>query len=143
MVKNGDLVSVEYTGKLEDGTVFDTSVGKNPLVFEVGKHQVIKGFEDAVLGMSTGESKTVTIPVAEAYGEYRKELVRKFPANLIAPDPSVTVGSVVTLQDPQGRKVSAKVVEMTEQNVTLDFNHPLAGKALVFEVKIMKVEAPK
>ena len=138
-VKNGDVVSVHYTGKLDDGTVFDSSIGGEPLQFTVGDGQMIPGFEQAVMGMKTGESKTVTIPVAEAYGPYQAGLVyvidrAEFPADL---EPQVGQRLPVRLTD--GSQAIVSVIEVSESTVTLDANHPLAGKDLIFDIQLVEI----
>lgn len=138
-VKNGDVVSVHYTGKLDDGTEFDSSIGGEPLQFTVGAGQMIPGFEQAVIGMKLGESRTVTIPVAEAYGPYQAELVfvidrAEFPADL---EPQVGQRLPVSLTD--GGQAVVSVTEVSESTVTLDANHPLAGKDLTFEIRLVEI----
>ncbi len=138
-VKNGDVVSVHYTGKLDDGTEFDSSIGGEPLQFTVGAGQMIPGFEQAVRGMKTGESKTVTIPSVEAYGPYQAGLVyvidrAEFPADL---EPQVGQRLPVSLTD--GGQAIVTVTEVSDSTVTLDANHPLAGKDLTFEIQLVEI----
>jgi len=137
--KNGDLVSVHYTGTLDDGAVFDSSIGGEPLQFTIGEGQYIPAFEQAVIGMKPGESKTVTIPAAEAYGSYDEELVVEvelsdLPANL---DPQVGQQLQGTLSD--GSQLLALVIEVTESTVTLDANHPLVGQDLTFSIHLVDI----
>ena len=137
--KSGDTVRVHYTGKLEDGTVFDSSRGREPLEFTVGEGQVIEGFEKAVVGMDLNESKTVDIPAGEAYGEYHDELLLEvdrgqFPAHI---EPAV--GQGLQIQEPGGVVFPVTVTRVTEATVTLDANHPLAGKPLSFEIELVGV----
>src|SRR3989338_9241333 len=136
-VKQGDKVKVEYTGTLQDGTQFDTSVGRDPLEFAAGTGQVIPGFDNAVIGMKLNEEKTVTIPAAEAYGQPREELVQKVPKSSMPKDFEPNVNDELTLQSPNGQRILAIVREIGEENVTLDLNHPLAGKDLTFRIKVV------
>lgn len=133
MVDNGATVHVHYTGKLEDGTVFDSSQGKDPLAFEVGANQVIPGFEENIKALDVGDSTTFTIEPEAAYGPHKPELVVDLPAAQ-APD-GLSAGDRVQLQD--GRP--ATVVEATTEAVTIDANHPLAGRTLEFEVQLVAV----
>ncbi|UCF19398.1 MAG: peptidylprolyl isomerase [Gemmatimonadota bacterium] len=137
--KNGDTVKVHYTGKLDDGTVFDSSAKREPLEFTLGKQQLISGFEDAVRGMSAGDSKTIRIPPDKGYGPHRPELVfqvgrEAMPANL---EPEV--GQHLEMQQQDGRTLPLMVTEVSEASVTLDANHPLAGKELTFELELVEI----
>ena len=140
--KNGDVVQVDYTGTLEDGTVFDTStsVGREPLEFTLGEGKMIPGFEKAVLGMKVGESKTVTIPAAEAYGQYNDNWVevvnRENLTNILNPD----VGQQLQMTLPGGGTSIGTVTNATDTTITIDFNHPLAGKDLTFEIKLLSIQ---
>jgi FKBP-type peptidyl-prolyl cis-trans isomerase 2 len=137
-VKAGDNVKVEYTGKLEDGTVFDSSErhGK-PLEFEVGKGQVIKGFEEAVIGMEPGKEKEVKIPCEKAYGHNNPELVKQIPKEKLPTDKELKENMIILVGLPNGQQIPAKVVGVSETHITLDLNHPLAGKALSFKIKLV------
>ncbi|MFH1916167.1 MAG: peptidylprolyl isomerase [Nanoarchaeota archaeon] len=127
-------VKVFYTGKLDDGKVFDSNVGEAPLEFEIGSGMVIKGFDTAVQGMQVGEEKEVTISPEEGYGDVKKELVIRAPkANF--PD-EVKVGTTLGLKAPDGRQFPGKVIEITDKDIAIDFNHPLAGKTLYFTIKL-------
>ncbi len=137
--KNGDTVNVHYTGKLKDGKVFDSSVEREPLQFAIGQGKIIPGFEQGVIGMKPGESKTVNIPAEKAYGPYRKELVlvvdkSKIPAHL-----KPEVGQKLTLNQPDGRAVPVRITDISESSVTLDANHPLAGKNLIFDIELVEI----
>jgi peptidylprolyl isomerase len=135
--KSGDTVKVNYRGTLSDGTEFDSSEGREPLEFVVGSGQVIPGFDGAVTGLQTGDSITVTIPAAEAYGEHDEEGLQQFP---IASFPSVPeAGWAVELSGPEGQRVPAVVAEVDDEFVMLDFNHPLAGQDLTFEITLVEV----
>ncbi len=139
----GTTVKVHYKGTLEDGEVFDSSEGKDPIQFEVGKQQVVPGFEKAVEGMKVGEKKEITLQPAEAYGEPKEELVQEVPMDAMKQS-NITpeVGMVLGITHPQapGQQMPAKVVEVGEETVKLDLNHPLAGKALTFELELVSVE---
>lgn len=129
---DGDTVSVHYTGTLDDGSQFDSSAGRDPLEFEVGSGQVISGFDQAVRGLSVGESRTVRMEAADAYGEVREDLVVQVPADR-APD-GLTVGDQVAAGG-----MPATVVAMDDETVTIDANHQLAGKALTFDVELVSI----
>lgn len=138
-VKNGDKVRVHYKGTLEDGTVFDSSEGGEPLEFEVGASQIIEGFETGILGMTEGEERELSIPPEEAYGLRRDDLVGKLPAEQVK-DLDVEPGSSIQVQTKEGESISAKVVQVTEEGVIVDINHPLAGETLNFEVRLVGLE---
>ncbi len=140
VVSKGDKVKVEYVGSFEDGTVFDRSKEGNPLAFSVGSRQVIPGFERAVEGMKLNEEKKVNINVENAYGPRRKDLVRDLPKSSLPEDLQVEKGKILRLKTEEGRVVMGKVVDIKEDNLAVDFNHPLAGKNLVFELKLVGIE---
>ncbi|MCL4397109.1 peptidylprolyl isomerase [Candidatus Parvarchaeota archaeon] len=133
-VKKGDKIQVMYTGYLEDGSVFDSNEGKDALSFEVGAGQVIKGFDDAVVGMKIGENKSITIKPEEAYGERHEEMVIKIPKTQFQGE-EVKEGMMVS----SNNGMQATVVAVNENDVTLDFNFPLAGKTLKFDIKIAAI----
>jgi peptidylprolyl isomerase len=137
-VKLGDNVTVNYTGKLEDGSIFDTSLteGREPLSATLGQGQLIEGFENGLLEMSVGESKTIEIEPEQAYGLYHPELRTKIERNLFPPN--VQVGETLQGNSPDG-PVIVKVWEVDEETVTIDANHPLAGQKLVFEVELTNI----
>lgn len=137
--KAGDTVQVHYTGKLDDGSVFDSSAGRDPLEFTVGAGQVIPGFEQAVEGMAVGQTKTVTIPAAEAYGDRVAEAVLQVPREQLPPDLEPEVGQQLVMQSRDGRQIPIVVVEVTEDSITIDANHPLAGRDLTFEIELVSV----
>ena len=139
--KNGDVVAIHYTGRLSDGTIFDTSEGGTPLSFTLGSGQVIPGFEEAALGMEEGDSKTVTIPEEKAYGSYDAEKVINFPADRIPQDIQPEVGMQLKLQGQDGQPVIVRVTEITEEHVRLDANPPLAGKELTFDLELVTINA--
>jgi len=133
-VKIGDIVKVNYTGRLTDGTIFDSSVGKAPLDVNVGAHQTIRGFENAIVGMKVGETKTVELPPEQAYGEYDTNKVVTFGSNSFADFKSIQVG-----QQVYGGKLIGKVIEKNDSNAIIDFNPALAGKTLIFEITLVSI----
>jgi FKBP-type peptidyl-prolyl cis-trans isomerase 2 len=141
--ENGDTVRLNYTGKLEDGTVFDSSEGREPLEFVVGSGMMIPGLEKGIIGMAVTETKTITIPMEEAYGPKRPDMIMKAPKDKLPPDMVYEVGQQLESRQPDGRLMFATVIEITEDTVTLDTNHPLAGKTLTFEVEIIKITKDK
>lgn len=137
--KTGDTVKVHYTGKLSDGSVFDSSEGCEPLEIKIGEGQLIAGFEEALSGMEVGESKTVTIPVDKAYGPYQQEMEMvvgksQFPAGL---EPKV--GQQLQVGQPGGQTFVVTVTAISGEEVTLDANHPLAGKGLIFDLQLVEI----
>jgi peptidylprolyl isomerase len=134
-----DAVKVHYTGKLEDGTVFDTSRDKKPLHFIVGANEVITGFDEAVVGMVRGEHKTVTIPAERAYGPSLKNLVEVIDRELLPGDLDLRIGSKLEITRQDGSAFRVAVVGISEKTVTLDANHPLAGKELTFDIEMLEV----
>jgi FKBP-type peptidyl-prolyl cis-trans isomerase 2 len=137
--QNGDTVKVHYTGKLDDGTVFDSSIDREPLKFKLGDDQLISGFENAVVGMDTGESKTVKIAADEAYGPHRQEMVLVVNRDEFPDDIEPKVGEQLRMQDQDGREFRVKVTDTSEETVTLDGNHPLAGEDLTFDIQLVEV----
>jgi FKBP-type peptidyl-prolyl cis-trans isomerase 2 len=140
IVKLGDRINVHYTGKLVDGTLFDSSVGREPLEFEVGSGMVIKGFDEGVTGMSIGEKKTVHIPATEAYGDMDPNYLAVFNKAEIPSDIPYEVGMQLNMhQDGSGQVMPVVVVEVTDTTITLDANHPLAGKDLIFDLELVSI----
>ena len=137
--KAGDKVKVHYKGSLEDGSVFDTSEGHDPLEFEVGSGQVIVGFDEAVTGMEVGEKKKVLIPVDKAYGPYQNELVMTVPMEQVPPDLKLEVGLRLEVGGPSGEIMQVIVAEVNDDNVILDANPPLAGNDLNFELELVSI----
>jgi len=136
-VKTGDTISVIYTGRLKDGEVFDSNAtGGAPLKFTVGAGQLIKGFDQAVLGMLPGDKKTVTIPPAEGYGEHQQEHIVSLPKANVPAEMNLELGMQVQLSSSTGHTLPAVVVEIGDDAVRLDANHPLAGKTLEFDIEI-------
>ncbi|HYE71703.1 MAG TPA: peptidylprolyl isomerase [Blastocatellia bacterium] len=138
--KTGDTVQVHYTGTLTDGTVFDSSVGSDPLEFTVGAGQVISGFDQAVVGLDVGESKKTTVPAAEAYGDYRNELVFTVRKEQLPEGFAPTAGDQYQMTQPNGQAILVTVREVTDEGVTLDANHPLAGLDLTFDIQLVAVK---
>ncbi|GGF16234.1 FKBP-type peptidyl-prolyl cis-trans isomerase [Echinicola rosea] len=136
----GSTVKVHYTGKLKDGTVFDSSENREPLQFTVGDGNMIKGFDTAVSGMEVGQDKSITIPSADAYGDKRDDMMIDVPVEQVPADIKPEVGMDLSIQNQQGQPVPVKVVHVDEQKITLDANHPLAGEDLVFDIKLVEVE---
>jgi peptidylprolyl isomerase len=137
--KSGNTVKIHYSGTLDDGTQFDSSEGREPLEFEVGSGQVIPGFEKAVEGMSVGESKTINIPAEEAYGPHQPELVQDVPSSALPEDLTPTVGMQLQGTSGDGRTMHLIVKEVKDDAITVDGNHPLAGHALNFDIKLVEV----
>jgi len=137
--KTGDTVKVHYTGRLEDGEVFDSSVGTDPLEFTIGQGSIIPGFEQAVLGMAPGESKTETIEAGEAYGPRVDEMVQTIERSNIPSEIDLEIGQQLQVRQPGGPPMILTVAELTEQDVTLDGNHPLAGHDLTFDIELVDI----
>jgi peptidylprolyl isomerase len=137
--KDGDKVKVHYTGKFEDETVFDTSRGRQPLEFTIGSGNIIPGFEHAIVGMETGGSKTFTIPPDDGYGQHRDELMVEVQKSDFPPDLNPEIGQQLQMQRPDGNTITVVVKEINGDAVTLDANHPLAGKTLVFDVELVEI----
>ncbi len=138
-VEDGNTVKVHYTGKFEDGTVFDTSADRDPLEFTIGRGQLIPGFEQAVIGMSAGESKTVNIPADEAYGQHNAEMLTEVDRSQFPADLNPEVGQQLQFNRPDSQTVVVTVASVSESTVTLDANHPLAGKDLIFDIQPVEI----
>jgi peptidylprolyl isomerase len=138
--KRGDTVHVHYRGTLDDGTEFDSSSGSDPIVFTIGSGQVIPGFENAIEGMATGDKKTERIDVGNAYGRRRDELVFTVGRDQMPDDSDVEVGDMLQVGFPDGSNATVQVAAVDEQSVTLDANHPLAGKDLTFELELVSID---
>ena len=140
MVKSGDTIQVHYKGTLNDGTLFDSSEGREPLEFEVGSGMVIKGFDDGVMGMKIGDKKSINIPAAEAYGEANPEMIFDFERAQIPAEIPLEVGGTLNMHNGQ-QTVPVKILEVTPDAVKLDANHPLAGQDLNFDLELVHIEA--
>jgi peptidylprolyl isomerase len=138
--KPGDRVKVHYTGRLDDGSVFDSSEGREPLEFEVGSGQVIAGFDEAVSGMTAGERRSVRIACEEAYGERREDLVLEVERRAFPPDIVPEVGQRLQMGQGSGQMAVVTVAEVAEENVKLDANHPLAGQDLTFDLELVAID---
>jgi peptidylprolyl isomerase len=137
-VKDGDTVRVHYTGRLDDGTEFDSSKDGDPLEFKVGAGEVIAGFDDAVRGMQVGETKTIQIEPEDAYGERREQMVQSLPREGMRLDVEPREGMTLLMQLPDGNELPVSITEVTDTHVTLDANHPLAGQTLTFDVALVE-----
>lgn len=137
--KKGDTVKVHYTGKLEDGTVFDSSVERDPLEFKLGNGNMIAGFENAVLGMEKGDSKSARIPYQEAYGERREDMKVEVPKTQVPEDLKPEVGQQLSIKQQDGTAVPVVVTDIDHEKIVLDANHPLAGKDLIFDIELVEI----
>ncbi|MCR4327014.1 MAG: FKBP-type peptidyl-prolyl cis-trans isomerase [Nanoarchaeota archaeon] len=142
IVKDTSKVKIEYEGFLDSGEVFDTSRGRAPLEFVIGKNQVILSLEKGIMGMKKGEEKEIKIEAKDAYGEKNPDFFGKIPKEKLPIDSrdKVEAGSILIMKLPEGHEVPVKILEVDENEVTLDLNHPLAGENLNFKVKIVDVE---
>ena len=138
-VQMGSKVKVEYKGLLTDGTVFDQSGEGTPIDFVVGEKRLIAGFENGVIGMAEGAVKTLNIPAVEAYGQWEEELIKKIAKTSVPTDFVPVKGMTVKLTLPDGNAVPAMIYDITDESIIVDLNHPLAGKDLVFEVKVVEI----
>ena len=138
-----DTVKVRYTGRLEDGTVFDQSPAERPLQFIIGREEVIAGFDEAVEGMYQGESKNVTVPCAKAYGESKPLLIETVERSVLADKVDLQVGGQLEITNHDNTTFRLMVREITESHVTLDANHPLADKDLTFDIELLEVKKPQ
>ncbi len=138
-VKKGDKVRVHYHGKLNDGSTFDSSEGRDPLEFTVGAGQVIKGFDDAVMDMTPGDKKTVNIPSHEAYGERSEDMLMEYPLDDFPADIKPEAGMELHMSDEEGHVFPVMVHEVKENSVILDGNPPLAGKDLIFDIELVSI----
>ena len=141
VVEKDNKVQVEYEGRFEDGEVFDSSSQHDkPLEFITGLGMVVPGFDKAVIGMEKGEEKEVEIEPVDAYGEYNEEMKKEIPRNVLPKDQEPKVGMILGMQTPDGQQVPLKIVEVTDEFVKVDMNHPLAGKKLIFKLKVISYE---
>ena len=139
VVAKGSRVSIEYTGTFEDGTVFDTTQGREPIGFVAGKGEVIKGFDDAVVGMKRGEQKTIKITPQDGYGERDEKLQQQVPRSVFPAEMKIDKGMGFSFKAPQDQVIHATITDVSNETVTVDMNHPLAGKNLVFELKVVDI----
>ncbi len=141
-IKKGSKVKLDYEGTLEDGTVFDSSKHgdhSHPLEFEAGAGQMIKGFDEAVMGMKVDEEKTFKLTPEQAYGSPNTQLVQKIPRDKLPKEPEPQVGMMLAFAGPDGKQFPAKIKEVNDTEIVIDLNHPLAGKTLNFKIKILEV----
>lgn len=137
--KHGDTVKVHYTGKLDDGTVFDSSTGRDPLEFTIGEGLVIPGFERAVIGMSPGDSRTELISNEQAYGPHLEEMVVVVDRQQMPAEIEPSVGQQLEVQQPSGQVIPVVITDLSDEAVTLDANHPLAGEDLTFDIQLVEI----
>ena len=140
-ISDGDTVRIHYTGSLTDGTVFDSSQGRDPLEFVVGSGYIIRGLDAALPGMQAGETRTVNIPCADAYGPINPALHQGVPREAMPDDIALDVGMQLQMQTPEGQPMPVTVTAIDDDQVMLDANHPLAGRDLVFEIEIVSFDA--
>ncbi len=139
-VKSGETVRVHYHGKLNDGTTFDSSEGRDPLEFEVGSGSVIAGFDNGVTGMKVGDKKTINIPVDEAYGQVQDDLLMEFPLDRFPADMKPEVGMELNMSNGAGQNFPVVITEVLDNSVVLDANHPLAGEDLTFDLELVEIK---
>ena len=139
-VKDGDVISLHYTGSLDDGTVFDTSEQGSPLSFTVGAGEVIPGFEEGVRGMEIGETREFNIAPEQAYGEYHEDLVRVVPRSAFPPNITPEMGLGFELELPSGQTLPVRIIDVEGDEVTLDANHLLAGETLTFKIRLLSID---
>ena len=138
-VENGIFVSVDYKGTLENGQVFDTSHGRQPLEIQMGAGQLIEGFETELLGMALNEKKVFTLAPENAYGQRDESLTHSFPRSEVPSGMNPHVGMTIGLTTPEGRQVPARIVHLDDDKLTMDLNHPLAGESLTFEIEVVGI----
>ena len=138
-VKSGDKIKVHYHGKLTSGETFDSSAGREPLEFEVGSGMVIKGFDDGVTGMTVGEKKTVNIPFDDAYGSRNPDMIIEMPKDRLPKDMEIQLGMSLGMSDENRQQFQVTIVEIKEDVVLLDANHPLAGEDLIFDLELVEI----
>ena len=138
-MKQGDKIKIHYKGSLDDGEIFDSSEGKEPLEFTLGEGQVITGFENGVMDMEVGDEKTIKIPASQAYGEYNDAMSEKVPREMFPKDMPMEKGKALLLKSPDGQHFQVIMKDFDETTVTLDMNHPLAGKDLTFKLKLVSI----
>jgi FKBP-type peptidyl-prolyl cis-trans isomerase 2 len=139
-VKENNTVKVNYTGKLSDGQVFDTSEGKEPIEFTLGQGQLIPGFEKGLIDMELNEKKTITVAKDEAYGDVNKDLIQEVKKTELPQDMTPEVGMGLVSKSPDGQEMNLMVVEVKDETIVIDGNHPLAGKDLVFDLEVLEIK---
>ena len=139
--KAGDKVSVHFTGSLEDGSIFGSTQKEEPFEFIIGQKNVLPGFEDAVIGMEEGDEKEFKLEPSDAYGDHNPELTKEIPRSQLPPDEKLEPGMVLIMNLPNGFQINANITEVSDETITIDLNHPLAGKTLSFKVKILEISS--
>lgn len=139
VIKDGDTVKVHYTGTLEDGEIFDSSEGRDPLEFTMGTGQLIPGFEKAVLGLKVGDTTKANIPCAEAYGEHNPQMEVKVQKSQLPADMEPAIGMQLQLNQQNGQPIPCQVTNIEGEEITIDANHPLAGKDLTFNIEVVEI----
>ncbi|MFM7671118.1 MAG: peptidylprolyl isomerase [Bacteroidota bacterium] len=139
IAKTGDTVRVHYHGRLHSGETFDSSAERDPLEFELGSGQVIAGFDFGVTGMTIGEKKTIEIPIVDAYGPRNEAMIIEMPKDRFPKDMEIELGMPLMMSDGQGQNMQVAVTAIQETSVTLDANHPLAGKDLIFDLELVEI----
>jgi peptidylprolyl isomerase len=142
-IKKGDKIKVEYEGRFESGEVFDSSQHgdhSHPLEFEVGSGQIIKGFDNSVIGMRLGDEKEFSIEAKDAYGMPDARAIQKVPRDALPKEQEPEVGMTLVVGTPSGHQIPAKIIKVDKETVTIDMNHPLAGKKLIFKIKIAEIK---
>ena len=138
-VQSGDTIKIHYHGRLHDGTTFDSSEGRTPLEFKVGSGSVIKGFDDGVKGMSVGDKKTIEIPFVNAYGPEDPSMIIEFPTDRLPEDLKPEIGMQLNMNNAEGEQFPVVITEITDGNIVLNANHPLAGKDLIFDLELVGI----
>jgi peptidylprolyl isomerase len=138
-VQSGDTIKIHYNGRLTDGTTFDSSAGRSPLEFTVGSGSVIKGFDDGVQGMQVGEKKTIEIPFLEAYGPEDPSMIIEFPVDRLPEDLKPEIGMQLNMNNAEGQQFPVVITGLTDENIILNANHPLAGKDLIFDLELVEI----
>jgi FKBP-type peptidyl-prolyl cis-trans isomerase 2 len=138
-VQSGNTIKIHYHGKLSDGTTFDSSAGRSPLEFTVGSGSVIKGFDDGVQGMTVGEKKTIEIPFLEAYGPEDPSMIIEFPVDRLPEDLKPEIGMQLNMNNAEGQQFAVTITDITNDNIILNANHPLAGKDLIFDLELVEI----
>ena len=141
--QQGSTVKIHYTGKYEDGTVFDSSLEREPMEFTIGAGLTIPGFDEAAVGMAPGDTKSVTIPPEKAFGDHAEEMVQDVPRDQLPGDLELALGGVLEVTSPEGESYNVRVVKLDDETVTLDANHPLAGETLCFDLEMVEVSDPE
>ncbi|MGB6011090.1 MAG: peptidylprolyl isomerase [Desulfobacterales bacterium] len=140
-VENGIFVSVDYKGTLEDGQVFDSSHGRQPLEIQIGAGQLIKGFENELMGMALNGKKVFTLAPKDAYGQRDETLTQSFPRSEVPPGMNPQVGMTIGLTTPEGHQVPARIVHLDDEKLTMDLTHPLSGESLTFEIEVVDISS--